>query len=118
MEDASHYKKYLSVLDQVKGIRYYVIWKGSLPNNIPPELNGRVLLWKDFMALGDKGYNPQRTEDTIEYRGDIQRPGNCATFIYTSGTTGPPKAVMISHDNYTYISDVAGRSTGLWKPEK
>ena len=25
---------------------------------------------------------------------------------------------MISHDNYTYISDTAGRATKLWTPEK
>ena len=25
---------------------------------------------------------------------------------------------MISHDNYTYICDTAGRVSGLWKPEK
>lgn len=56
MEDASHFNKYLQVLDQVKGIKYYVIWKGALPAKIPSELNGRVLLWKDFMALGDSGY--------------------------------------------------------------
>lgn len=24
---------------------------------------------------------------------------------------------MVSHDNYTYIADVAGRTTKLWRPE-
>ena len=37
------------------------------------------------------------------------KPGNCCTFIYTSGTTGPPKAVMISHDSYTWVTDAIGR---------
>lgn len=52
-------------------------------------------------------YKPQRPQDTLEERANAQKPGNCATFIYTSGTTGPPKAVMISHDNYTFVTDAA-----------
>merc|ERR1711966_145060 len=40
----------------------------------------------------------------VEARMADQKPGHCSTLIYTSGTTGDPKAVMISHDNVTWVT--------------
>lgn len=50
-------------------------------------------------------YEPKSVEETLEYRQNIQKPGECMTFIYTSGTTGMPKAVMISHDNFIKVCE-------------
>lgn len=47
-----------------------------------------------------------------------QKPGNCCSFIYTSGTTGTPKAVMISHDNYTWVAQASIRRFDFDNPEK
>jgi long-subunit acyl-CoA synthetase (AMP-forming) len=56
MEDASHLKKYIQVAEQVQGVKYYVIWKGAVPTDLPPGFKGRVMTWKEFMAFGEKKY--------------------------------------------------------------
>lgn len=118
MEDCSHLKKYISVKEKVNKVKYFVVWKDKVPADLDPDFVGRVLTWNDLMNIGRKQYKPTRKEDELEERMCMAKPGNCATFIYTSGTTGPPKAVMISHDNYTWVTDAVGRRFEFDDPKR
>jgi long-chain-fatty-acid--CoA ligase ACSBG len=55
---------------------------------------------------GKDKYKPENPADLLENR---MSSASCCTFIYISGTPGPPKAVMISHDNYTWTADAVNR---------
>jgi long-chain-fatty-acid--CoA ligase ACSBG len=69
------------------------------------------------MEYGKKTNKAINKKDELEYRMSMAKPGNCCTFIYTSGTTGPPKAVMISHDNYTWTVDAIGHTRSFDDPQ-
>lgn len=96
VENMTHLNKYLKIIKHLPKLKALVMWDGEVPH---VETSVPIYKFSDFVRLGDK-----ISDKDLDARMDAQLPGHCCTLIYTSGTTGPPKAVMISHDNFTWTS--------------
>eukprot|EP01064_Diplonema_japonicum_P032491 TRINITY_DN6117_c0_g1_i1.p1 TRINITY_DN6117_c0_g1~~TRINITY_DN6117_c0_g1_i1.p1 ORF type:complete len:667 (+),score=215.84 TRINITY_DN6117_c0_g1_i1:54-2003(+) len=96
-EDEKQTAKFLDIRKRgVGNLKHIVQWGGTLP-----EGEENVHSWEQFLAMSDN-----ISDSELKDRSDASEAGNAACLIYTSGTTGNPKAVMISHDNIVYTSDV------------
>ena len=112
VEDKIQLKKYLKIWKDLPKVKYILLYNDVIPSDLPAEYKGKVMLFKEFLELG-KNAKTKEKEDNLEVRMRKQKPGNCCTLVYTSGTTGPPKAVMISHDNYTWTASGATRKYNM-----
>ena len=99
MEDNKQLAKYAETKSRAPECRALVVWGNEpIDQAIAAKCGVPVYSWDDFLKLG-----AAIPDSTVTERCESIRPGNCSTLIYTSGTTGPPKAVMISHDNITWV---------------
>lgn len=55
--------------------------------------------WKQLIEIG-----AAESDDQVNERISQISINNCCVLVYTSGTTGPPKGVMMSHDNLTWMA--------------
>ena len=107
-EDRTQLNKYLLIWSDLPKLKYIILYADSIPDYLPPEKRDKVMTFTQLLELGKK-YVPKNPENSLEFRMKQQKPGNCCTLVYTSGTTGIPKAVMLSHDNYTWTAGYMNR---------
>jgi len=94
VEDMKQYKKYYSAAEEVKTVKYYIMWNEPVPEELREK---NVFSWDDVINMGHVVYS--KHQQTLKERCDKQKPGTVCTFIYTSGTTSMPKACMLTHDS-------------------
>ena len=103
VENKSHLVKYLKEWDKLPKLKYIAIYNDTVPADLPANRKGQVLTFDELLNIG-RQYAKESRGETLQARKEKQKPGNCCTLVYTSGTTGLPKAVMLSHDNYTWLA--------------
>lgn len=93
VENTKQLSKLLGIRDQLKTLKFIVLIKGQSDEK-------DVYTW-DKVLLKAEEFSDEQLEKRIRQ----QSASDLATLVYTSGTTANPKAVMLSHDNLTWVSD-------------
>ena len=56
-------KKYIAIKDKIPKIKYFVLYKDTVPQDLDSDFIGKVLTWKQLMDLGRNEYSPKKKED-------------------------------------------------------
>jgi long-subunit acyl-CoA synthetase (AMP-forming) len=92
LENRDYLAKFLEVRSRLPKLQAIVVMESA-------DARGEGVM--SFEALLERGAGVAEAE--LDARIAAQKADDVCTLIYTSGTTGPPKAVMLSHGNITFI---------------
>ena len=94
-DGAAQLEKIRKAAETLPKLKKIIVWGGADADKAARRSD--ALTWRGFLNNA-----PEDPAPLLE-RVDEAEPGHACTLIYTSGTTGTPKAVMISHDNVTWV---------------
>jgi len=94
-DGAMQLEKIRKAAETLPKLKKIIVWGGADADKAARRSD--ALTWRGFLNNA-----PEDPAPLLE-RVDDAEPGHACTLIYTSGTTGTPKAVMISHDNVTWV---------------
>jgi len=96
VESEELWRKIEEVRQRLPSLKHIVTMQGA-PSMDDPQ----VMAWDAFMEEGNRVSDAE-----FEERMSALEPDQLATLIYTSGTTGPPKGVMLSQKNLSFMASV------------
>ena len=100
-EDTRQFDKFPKIKEFLPNVQCAVQYTGS------PNQEG-ILDWTQLLEIGRN-----ESDDEIDQRLKQIAINQCCVLVYTSGTTGPPKGVMMSHDNLTWMARTTCRYLGV-----
>jgi long-chain acyl-CoA synthetase len=110
----------VSSLSQLPDLALVVLWDedGTGPGKLPVQPDGAgarghswigAFHWRDVMEMEAEPI----VRKEHEHRGLLILPGMCAAMVLTPGTSGIPKAVMMSHDNWSWTAQTLIQQVGI-----
>ena len=105
VEDPGQLAKFKKVWGELPQLKAIVMMDGS-------DEAENVLSWDELIAKAE-----EVPAEELEQRKQAQKADDLCTLIYTSGTTGPPKAVMMTHRNFTWTAEAVVDHVGGFGPD-
>mmetsp|Transcript_25153 Transcript_25153/g.71066 ORF Transcript_25153/g.71066 Transcript_25153/m.71066 type:complete len:787 (-) Transcript_25153:144-2504(-) len=101
VDNKDAFDRFAQTKDDIPYLKAIVCWEYTEGKDLTRSDGSviKVLTWKQLLEIGDEG-----DDDKLDELYDSVQPGSVGGFIFTSGTTGNPKAVMLSHDSFVFLS--------------
>lgn len=110
----------VSNLSALPNLAFVILWEehgkpGRLPGDQAAAAAGAGAQWRGAFRWSDLMESEAGPDVRREHEQRLKtiRPGTCAAIVHTPGTAGQPKAVLLSHDNWSWTAQAVVKQIGL-----